>query len=683
MVAAAESGGRVFPRWFAIVMAVLAGAWSVFHLLLPTAILLDSTVVRGVHLCFGLFLVFVSFPALRQGSWLARASDRLLARWPWTRWLLGPLVQRQGVPWFDLFIATLAVIAASYFLFVRNELPNQETLTARDIVAAVSLVVLVLLAAWRALGPALPIVALGLILLRFNTETIGSLISTLDMRDLRMDQFAEQMSLSTNGIYGTPIGVVAQTVFLFVLMGSLLDRAGAGAWFTQLAFAAVGRFRGGPGKAAVLASGFTGLVSGSSIANTVTTGTFTIPMMQRAGYPAVKAGAIEVASSTNGQLMPPIMGAAAFLIAENIGMPYSELIVAAAIPAVASYIALIWITHIEAAKLDLKPVPRDQIPRFWATFRGGLHYLIPLGFLLWMLMVGRQSAEKSAFYAILALAGLMVVRDQVVARAERLPWHQALRHSLGQMLAGLVAGGRNMMGIAVAVAAAGIVVGIVGLGIGGRLVELIQVLAGDSLILLLLITAVTSLILGMGLPTTANYIVMATLTVPAVVALAPPELGIPLIAAHLFCFYFGILADDTPPVGLAAYAASAISKADPIRTGVQGFRYDLRTAILPFMFIFNHELLLIGVDAWWHGILVFIAAVVGMFAFASATQRWLLGRCSWLQVLALIGTMFVLLRPDLLKPYLGSTIAVYLVGLACFGAVMLWQRLAMRASSRT
>ena len=418
LVDAAETGGRVFPTWLRI-----AGPNRRFVVGVPSpAPDRDSGQLdRGSWRASGLR----SVPGLRQlsglppglvvrppGRWLLRAAGRGRA------WLIGPLVQRQGVPWFDIVLG-LAVVFASYFLFVRVELPYQEALTQRDRVRR-------RYRWWRwccwRRGARWGRRCRSWRCRWFCCASIprpSAVGSVLDMRNVRLDQFAEQMSLSTNGIYGTPIGVVAQTVFLFVLMGSLLDRAGAGAWFTQLAFAAVGRFRGGPGKAAVLASGFTGLVSGSSIANTVTTGTFTIPMMKKAGYPAVKAGAIEVASSTNGQLMPPIMGAAAFLIAETIGMDYSELILAALIPAVISYIALIWITHLEAAKLDLKPVPRDQIPPFWATFRSGLHYLIPLGFLIWMLMVGRQSAEKSALYAIIALAGLMVVRDQIVGRVNR------------------------------------------------------------------------------------------------------------------------------------------------------------------------------------------------------------------------------------------------------------------------
>ena len=463
--------------------------------------------------------------------------------------------------------------------------------------------------------------------------------------------------LGGEAIFGIPIDVSVSFVFLFVLFGALLDKAGAGQYFLDLSFALVGRYRGGPAKAAILASGMTGMISGSSIANVVTTGTFTIPVMRRIGMPAVKAGAIEVAASTNGQIMPPIMGAAAFIIAEFIGISYFDVIVAAALPAAISYMALFYISHLEALKLGLSGLPRADIPHLRRTFLRGIHFLIPIVVLVYLLMVERWTAGSAVFWSIVLLMAIIVAQHAVAAaRGGERAVVRAIADGFAEIYDGLVSGARNMVNIAVAVATAGIIVGAVSsTGLNNAMVEVVEAISGGDVYILLILTAVVCIVLGMGLPTTANYIVVASLMAGVVVELGNASgLVLPLIAVHLYVFYFGLMADSTPPVCLAAFAASAISRADPLRTGVQSFLYDIRTAILPLVFVFNPELLLVGVESVGHGVLVFVVSLIAILSFSALTQGWLLVRLRIYEGLLLILVIVSLFRPDfvlnLVKP---------------------------------
>ncbi len=618
----------------------VAGSWSLFQLSLPYVLTLNSDIVRAVHLAFAAALAYLCFPARRRVGTRGKRGG-----------LLGYLSARDRVPSLDVFLACLAALCAAYYaLDYRGIAGRQGVPLARDFVFGGLLVVLLLEAARRALGPALPVVAAFFIAICFLGPNLPGFIA---FKRVSVTQALNQLVLSTEGIYGVPLYVSATTVFLFVLFGSLLEKSGGGRYFVELAFSLVGRFRGGPAKAAVLASGLTGLVSGSSIANTVTTGTFTIPLMKKSGYPPEKAAAIEVAASTNGQLMPPIMGAAAFIIAERCNIPYLSVVRAAFIPAVVSYVALLYITHLEACKLGLGGMAPEELPRFGPTFLGGLHFMVPLGLLI-VLLFRRFSPEFAAFWAIIALVGLIFCRE-LLGPSGRGDRRRACARAFRIVLASLVAGGKAMTGIGVAVATAGIIVGVMTLGPGGLVTAVIGKLSGGHLLPMLALTAVASLILGMGLPTTANYIVMSTLTAPAILVLAGDVgVAIPLIAAHLFCFFFGILADDTPPVGLAAYAAAAIARSDPVRTGIQGFTYDMRTALLPFMFIFNTDLLLLNIRHWWQPPVVFGTAVMAMLAFASLTQNWVITRNRLGESSLLIAVVFLLFRPDACAGWFGG-----------------------------
>lgn len=642
----AEGGTRHIDKglgkWL---IPIIAGSWSIFQLLLPSAILLDSTIVRSIHLSFAIILVFLCNPMLKK------TYKGKLAKY---------LSTKDRITILDYVVTIVAGIAAFYIAFElimaqinpgyesiinRQGLPN-----ARDIIFGITLTILLLEAARRSLGPALAVVAVVFILYSFFAESMPMAFS---FKDVSLTKFISKMTMSTEGIYGVPLYVSANIVFLFVLFGALLDKAGAGQYFVDLAFSLMGRFKGGPAKAAVLASGLTGMVSGSSIANTVMTGTFTIPLMKKVGYPAYKAGAVEVAVSTNGQLMPPIMGAAAFIIAETVNVPYIEVIRAAFIPAVISYIALLYIVHLEASKLGIEGLQKADLPQFLPTFIGGLHFLIPLIFLIVELVVFRHSPNLAAFRAIVALMILIPLENLWMEyRSEtglKNGWKRALLKAIRQIWEALVAGAKNMMGIGVAVATAGIIVGVVTFGLGGIITEAIEFLAGGRFFLILIITAIASLILGMGLPTTATYIVMAALTAPVILELgANSGVFFPIIAAHLFVFFFGILADDTPPVGLAAYAAAAIAKSDPIKTGIQGFSYDIRTAILPFIFMFNTDLLLYEVTNPFYAIWVFFTSMLAMFAFASLTQGYMHLPLKWWEYIVLAFISFGLLMPSLI-----------------------------------
>ncbi len=655
-----EGIGRQPDGFTKYIIPSIAVCWSLFQLAIAKWLTLDSTYIRAIHLGFALVIVFLNFPFLKKPYFGLKF-----------------LAQTKKIPILDFIIAGVAGFSALYIAIDYIGMAQRYgTPIARDIIIGVTLTVLLLEAARRVIGPALPIIAMVFVAYAFLGPYMPDVIA---FKGISLNRFVGQMTMSTEGIYGVPLDVSATIVFLFVLFGSMLDKAGGGRYFIQLALSLLGGFKGGPAKAAILGSGLTGMVSGSSIANIVTTGTFTIPMMKKVGYPPTKAAAVEVAASTDGQLAPPIMGAAAFIIAEYVNVPYIEVVKAAFIPAFASYAALFYITHIEASKLGLKGLPRVELPPFIKTLIGGIHYLVPLTMLLYELIVVRHSPELAAFNAIWGMAVIMLLQHPIKAYLKGEPIKPAFILGARDIVSALASGGRNMVSVALATAAAGIIVGVVALGLGGLITEVIDVISGGNIYLMLIITAFASLMIGMGLPTTATYIVMASLTAPAIVFIADMQnFFVPLMSAHLFCFYFGILADDTPPVGLAAYAAAAIAKAPPIATGIQGFMYDIRTAILPFMFIFNADLILYNITNWFQGILIFLMACFGNFAFASATQGWFIAKNKMYEVPLFLCVTFMLMRPDQVAKWLSiphdQRYWVYPMGLLLFGGLYFAQK---------
>lgn len=663
-------GHRDFEKnsWHYWFIAAIAFSWSLYQLY----IVLDpgnSAHVRSIHLSFGIALAF-SMHAMSK-------SPKL----------------RSTITWYDFVIMFIGVAAVLYQWYAYRDLAMRSgAWTQIDIIVGITTILIILEASRRVMGLPLMLAAVVFLLYDYFGPYLPDMIAH---KGASINKIMGQMVLTTEGIFGVPLGVSASFVFLFVLFGALLDKAGAGEYFIKVSYTILGKYDGGPAKAAVAASGMFGMISGSSIANTVTVGTFTIPLMKRLGFSAHKAAAVETAASVNGQLMPPIMGAAAFIMAEFLGLNYTDIVFAAFIPAFTCYFALFYIVHLEAKKNGLKGEDASVLGRTWPIFIRGIHYLIPIFFLIYTLIVLRQSAQSAAFSAIMFLMVIMVVQKPFKAYLNKEKITRPLiLEGFSDIGNGMVMGAKNMVSIAVATAVAGIIVGSVTLtGIGLVLAEVIDNLSGGYIIAVLFMTAFVSLVLGMGLPTTANYIVMAALTAPIIMELAGNSgYLIPTIAAHMFVFYFGILADDTPPVGMAAYASAAIAKSDPIVTGIQSFIYDIRTGILPFMFFFNNELLLIGgVDGedpndsskwvWitnpFEILLIFGGAVLGMFAFTSATQSFVLTKINALERIGLVLVIPFLMLPKIMATKLGlpSHYISYVIGLTLYGFIYFNQRI--------
>ena len=714
LVEQTETGGRHVAGNVKKLITFIAIAWSLFQLYfssplpfmfqqflnsigLDWTVVFDDTKARSIHLSFALFLAFLSYPAFKN-------SDKTCI--PIADWALA-------------FIGSF--LGAYYFIFydgivTRVGIPNQM-----DVIAGVAGILILLEATRRSLGAPLAVIAMIFLAFNFMGPNLPQLLAH---NANKITTIVNQQWITTEGVFGIALGVSTKFVFLFVLFGALLDKAGAGNYFIKTAFSLLGHLRGGPAKAAVIASGLTGLISGSSIANVVTTGTFTIPMMKKVGFSAEKSGAVEVASSVNGQIMPPVMGAAAFLMVEYVGISYFEVVKHAIIPALISYIALVYIVHLEAMKAGMSGLERANPPAkllirlrnaalivfsfcllaltvyyglgwiksiaadnsvyiiallvvlayiaiaYWCarfpelelddanapivhlppvkeTVNSGLHFLLPVVVLIWCLMIERLSPGLSAFWGTVVLIFILLTQKALFAyfRGES-NLGQQFKQGFADLLDGLEIGAKNMVSIGIATATAGIIVGVVALtNVGAPLANIVEMASGGNILIMLILVGVLSLILGMGLPTTANYIVVSSLLASVIVEVGQQNgLIVPLIAVHLFVFYFGIMADVTPPVGLASFAAAAISGGKPIKTSVIAFFYSLRTAILPFLFIFNTELLLIGVD-WLHGISVFVVATAAILVFTAATQKYFIDKCSMFEVILLLLVAFTLFRP--------------------------------------
>ncbi len=734
LVAQTDTGARDPSGFVGKLLIGICIVWSLFQIYIASelpfilqefvtpalsAIGLDINFVFGsvksrrIHLAFAMILAALAYPLLKSSP-------------------------RRRVPGYDWGLAALGIIVTLYAVVLQDQIAVRSGLPTNTdmVISAVGLIVL-MICTFRSLGlPLVIVVSVFLVYVFFGDQEF--IPDVIRWKGASFGKAMWHFWMQEEGAFGKPIEVSATLIFLFVLFGAILEKAGAGNYFIKVAFALLGHLRGGPAKAAVVASAMSGLYSGSSIANVVTTGTFTIPLMKRTGFSAEKAGAVEVASSTNGQLTPPVMGAAAFLIAEFTGISYFDLIRHAFLPAIISYIALLYIVHLEALKLGLKGLPKppngrtaaqsmlmfltgfigfmvlclvvyygfgwikvafpdmsfftalvaflvaylvliglaskhddlvvdppdapiEELPPAGATAITGLYYIIPIFLLIWSIMIERLSAGLAAYWATLAMIFITFTQHPIKAAFRKTGNFAAgFKRGFGEVIDGLIGGARSMISIAVATAAAGIIVGTIGLTGAHQVIgEFVEFLSGGNLMIMLLLVAVMSLVLGMGLPTTANYIVVSSLMAPVILTVgAQNGLILPMVAAHMFVFYFGILADDTPPVGLAAFAGAAISGGDPIKTGIQGFAYDIRTAVLPFLFVFNTELLLIDVT-WTKGIMIFIVAVVAMLLFAAATQGYFFAKSRLWESIALLLITFTLFRPgfwlDMVDaPYINS-----------------------------
>ncbi|MEP0236148.1 TRAP transporter permease [Roseibium sp.] len=717
LVAQSDTGARNPSGPVKTFLAALALLWSLFQLyyasnvpfiltdLIGINVTLNSDAARSIHLAFALFLASMAYPLFKSSP-------------------------RDYIPWYDWILGLLGVAACMYLVVFKDAISVRAGLpTTADLAISTIGIIIVLVATYRALG--LPLVIVSSVFLTYVFFGDQPFIpEVIQWKGASYGKAMWHYWMQTEGVFGIALGVSASMIFLFVLFGAMLDQAGAGNYFIKVAFSLLGHLRGGPAKAAVVSSAMSGMISGSSIANTVMTGTFTIPLMKRVGFKSETAGAVEVSSSVNGQLMPPVMGAAAFLMVEYVGVSYLDVVRHAIVPASISYIALLYIVHLEALKAGMQGLPKPgpaktviqsllgvltgflsvailaavlyyglgwtkaifgdatfygvvgiflitylalivvaskrpdlelddpdapigALPEFIPTLLTGLYYLLPIIVLVWCLMIERFSPGLSAYWATIGMIFILLTQKPLKAMLRKSgniagEWRDGVI-DLGQ---GMISGARNMIGIAVATGAAGIIVGTISLTGAHQIIgEFIEFLSGGNLIAMLVLVAIFSLILGMGLPTTANYIVVSSLMASVVVEIgAQNGLIIPLIAVHLFVFYFGLMADVTPPVGMASFAAAAISKGDPIRTGFTAFFYSLRTVALPFLFIFNTDLLLIDVGPV-QAIFVFLVATVAMMLFAAGTQGYFFAKNKAWEAVAILLIAFTLFRPGFWLDY--------------------------------
>ncbi len=627
LVEEVEGSPRSVTGTVALLILVICLCFSAFHLYTAGAGTLEAMRQRSLHLGFALVLAFLIFPYSNK-------------------------VRQTRIPWYDYVLAALAASVALYiFMFYSQLMARGGSPTLTDLVMGGICVALTLEATRRVVGKPLVILA-GLFMLY---AYFGPLVpGRLAHRGKDIQQILEQLYMGTEGIFSIPLGVSATYIVIFILFGSFLSVTGAGKMFIDLAMALFGWMRGGPAKAAVVSSGLMGSISGSSVANAVTTGTFTIPLMKKVGFKPHVAGAVEVAASSSGQFMPPVMGAAAFVMVEYTGIPYIEIIKAAAVPCILSYCAILFMVHLEAVKAGIQGIPRDQLPPVVQILRERGHLLLPFFVLVGMLVYG-FTPLAAGFYSIVFTILLSFLKKET-----RITPRSAVRAM--EMAA------RNTVSVALACGAAGVIIGMVNLtGVGLKLSSMIVAAAGGLLWPTLIFTMLASMILGLGLPTTAAYIVLAAITAPALVTI-----GVPLLAAHLFVFYFGVLADDTPPVNLPAFATAGIAGANPVITGLIGFKFDCGALLLPYIFATNSALLLI--DTTWIGALhVIFSSFMGILCLTSAIQNYLVTYHKIWERLMLFAGAIVLVDTGLLTD---------LIGVGLFLAVFVMQKLRVAAEQK-
>ncbi len=614
-----ESNTRDLTGIMAKAVFVILIAFSLFQIYTGIFGQYTAYVQRTVHLGFALVLIFMLFPARRGGP-------------------------KGKIAWYDYILAILSIIVAGYWPVYYDTIVQQlGGVTEAQLVIGSLGILLVLEASRRAVGLPIVIVAVAFLAYAyFGPYMPGALAH----RGLSLNQLVNSMFFTTEGILGTPLQVSSTYIFLFLLFGAFLVQTGVGMYFNDLALAIAGKRTGGPAKVAIFSSALNGTISGSSVANTVTTGSYTIPMMKRLGYRKNFAGAVEAAASTGGQIMPPIMGAAAFLMVEFAGESYWNIAKAAAIPALL-YFAGIWIvTHLEAKRTNLHGLPKDQLPK-WSVVLKKIHLLLPILAIIWLLFEG-FSIERTALYGIAITILVSLFRKDT-------------RITPSKFIVALTSGARTALGVAAATACAGIIVGVVtrtglGLKFGNMLVDLAGTLAVNTdmqLILTLVFTMIASLILGMGSPTTANYIITSTIALPAILALNDQlDVAVPVLAAHMFVFYFGILADITPPVALAAFAATGISGGEPMRTGGNAVKLGIAAFIIPYMFVLQPQLLMIDTNVWEVTFIVF-SALLGMIAIGASMIGYWYRKIPWYARIAAFVVGLMLMYPGTMSDIIG------------------------------
>lgn len=597
------SGVAIFTALYHMYTAYFGGPPTLIH--------------RSIHVSLILFLVFILYP---------------------------PVKKAQGVVWriIDAVPAVLTLVPTIYLMGNYEELVLRAgRFSTRDVVVATLLTVLVLEATRRLMGWALPVLALLFVFFGlFGREMPG----LLRHRGYDWDTLAYSFFATTEGIFSTAIGVSSTYIILFILFGSFLAKSGMSALFNDLALAVAGRTRGGPAKVATIASGFMGSINGSSIANVVSTGAFTIPMMRRVGYTRTFSGAVEATSSVGGQILPPIMGAAAFIMAETLGVPYTTVALAAIVPALLYYVSLIVQIHLRATREGLKGVSKDSLPAVKEVLKERGHLLIPLVFLVYMLFFSGRTILYSAL--------LTIIMTIVVATLRK-----TTRMSLKNILEALEDGVRQTIGVAVACAAVGVIVGVVTIsGFGVTLAGAIVSASGGILFWTLVLAMLACLVLGMGMPSIPAYIVTATMAAPALTAL-----DVEPIVAHLFVFYFGLFANITPPVALAAFAAAGISGAKPMQTGFASIRLAAAGFVIPYIFVYNPDILMRGLDIGT-GSIVLITAILGIMLISTAVEGHFMVQMPWYLRIVIVAAALLLLNSDFMLSVIGGVTAALILG---------------------
>ena len=596
--------------YFKALVSLVAWSMAAFHIYTGVFGIFESVLQRSAHICFAMILVFL----------LTDIKGEKRATPP---------------PWYDWIIIGLVLSTVGYVIWNAEEIASRYAyvtpLTQYEVIAGCVGTLLLLEAARRSMGKALPIIAIVFLAYVFIGPYLPGILSH---QGFTLMWAVDHIFFTTEGVWGIPAGVSATFIVMFIIFAAFLEQSKGGDFFIDMALGLFGKARGGPAKASIFASGFMGMLSGSAVANVVTTGAFTIPLMQRLGYSPRFAGAVESVASSGGQFMPPIMGAAAFIVAEFLGMPYIKVAAAAAVPAFLYYFSAFAMVHFEALRIDLKGMKAEDLPNVRSTLVYGFQFIIPVVILVYLLVQG-QSPMRAGLWAIVITIAVSWIRIDTRLTPRRI-------------MASLESGAKGAVQVAIACATAGIIIGVLTLtGLGMRFNSIILLISQGSLIITLILTMFTSLLLGMGLPTVAAYIIQVTLTVPVLTQ----NFGVHPLAAHFFIFYFAIISAITPPVALAAYAAAGISGADPLKTAVTACRLGLAAFIVPYMFIYAPQLLLVGSTG--KIVLATVTSMVGVVALAGSVVGWFAKRANTLERILLMVAALGLIKPGLYTDILG------------------------------
>jgi TRAP transporter 4TM/12TM fusion protein len=607
-----EARYRDLFGWQGLVITALAVGMSLFHFYTSGFGLLLAMKQRSLHLAFVLVLVYLLYPA-RETS------------------------KKDGIPWYDFILAAMAAFSTLYLFVEFEEMVNRAGLpTTMDIIVGFMGIILLLEATRRVSSPILPCIAIFFLFYCYFGRYFPQMFQH---RGFNIQRIINHMYLGTEGVFGIPLGVSATFVFMFILFGSVLEQTGMGRFIIDLAMALAGGATGGPAKVAVLSSGFMGSISGSSVANVCTTGMFTIPLMKSVGYKPHFAGAVEAVASTGGQIMPPVMGAAAFIMAQFMGVPYVHVALAAVVPALLYYFAVMVQVHLEATRLGLTGLPREKLPKLFKLLKAKGHLLLPLIAIVYFLLSG-YTPLKAAYYGIIISIAVSFLNKETRLTPQKLKL-------------ALESGAKGALGVACACATVGIIVGTATLtGLGLRIASAIVAIAGGKLLPTLLLTMIACILLGAGLPTTANFIVTSTMAAPALF-----QLGVPPMAAYMFVLYFGIAADLSPPVALAAYAGAGIAGAEPMRTGVTAVKLALAGFIVPYIYVFNPMLVLVNFSPLPFTMAI-ITAILGVFLLGMSTIGYYKAPMAWWKRIIALGGALGLLIPGWQTDLIGLIILI-------------------------